>query len=174
MKFLKILFFTSLSWTGSKNFLFLLILLNISSYSEGKDQYVQPLNMGMQIAIPYDIANIFNRPINFGPIAGLLSAGCLLYILFFGVITSPFGYFFGVPSEKYVLGEAWKTLPVTKEKTARIGTDYGYYTPQRENYPKYSQPYRRSEYYGQSRSFENSGNVNTTKIGRHFIFKALH
>jgi hypothetical protein len=57
------LFFCSLSLISLKlcrngfhivwNLLVLLVLL--SSLVEGKDQYVQPLSMGMQVAIPYDI-----------------------------------------------------------------------------------------------------------------------
>jgi len=86
---------------------------------ESKNQYVQPLNMGMQVAIPYDIANIFNRPVWFGRTASLFLSGCILFILFFGVITSPFGYMFGIPSEKYVLGQTWGSLSgfdATKDK----------------------------------------------------------
>lgn len=69
-----------------------------------KGQYVVPLNMGMKVSIPYDIANLFGR----FPIQGALSvvlALALNAILFFGVITAPFGYFFGIPSKKYVLGD---------------------------------------------------------------------
>jgi len=53
-------------------------------------------------AVPYDIANIFIRPI--AGVIGVSISVALLLILFFGVITSPFGYFFGVPSRKYVMG----------------------------------------------------------------------
>lgn len=97
------------------------LILSIPN-SEGKGQYVQPLNMGMQVAIPYDITNIVNRPINFGPISALISTGCLLYILFFGVITSLFGYFFGVPSEKYVLGDTWP-IKEQSDKVRSLGDD---------------------------------------------------
>ncbi|CAG7723850.1 unnamed protein product [Allacma fusca] len=69
---------------------------------DSKGQYVESLNMGLQMAIPYDAANIFNRPIA-AFISTFLSI-CLAAILFFGVITSPFGYMFGIPSRKYVLG----------------------------------------------------------------------
>jgi hypothetical protein len=58
--------------------------------------------MGMQMAIPYDIANIFNRPI--AGVTSVILTVSLGLIIFFGIITSPFGYFFGVPSRRYVLG----------------------------------------------------------------------
>jgi hypothetical protein len=73
--------------------------------SDAKDQYVLPLNMGMKSSISYDIANMFNRPnVLQGGLAIFLSY-CILGIVFFGVITAPFGYMFGIPSQKYVLGD---------------------------------------------------------------------
>lgn len=76
------------------------LILPVSS----KDQYVEPLLFGMKASIPYDMANLFNRFPFQGGLAVILGLG-LAGILFFGVITSPFGYMFGVPSEKYVLGD---------------------------------------------------------------------
>lgn len=73
-----------------------LLLSCLQTYVEPKDQYVQPMMMGMQVAIPYDIANIFNRPVSLSPFVSTFFGLSLLYILFFGVITSPFGYMFGV------------------------------------------------------------------------------
>ena len=69
---------------------------------DNKSQYVEPLNSGLQFSIPYDAANIFIRPIAASISVFLAIAMC--FILFFGVITSPFGYVFGIPSRKYVLG----------------------------------------------------------------------
>lgn len=68
------------------------------------DQYVEPLLFGMKVNLPYDMANLFNRfPFQGG--LSVLLAVTLAGILFFGVITAPFGYMFGVPSEKYILGD---------------------------------------------------------------------
>lgn len=69
-----------------------------------KDQYVEPLLFGMKVSIPYDMANLFTRFPFQGGLSVVLGLG-LAGILFFGVITAPFGYMFGVPSEKYVLGD---------------------------------------------------------------------
>lgn len=71
-------------------------LICLQNYVEPKDQYVQPLPMGLQVAIPWDIANIWNRPVSLSPFLSTFLGLTLLYILFFGVITSPFGYMFGV------------------------------------------------------------------------------
>ncbi len=106
-------------------------LICLQNYVEPKGQFVQPMMHGMQIAIPWDIANIWNRPVSLSPFLSTFLGLALLYILFFGVITSPFGYMFGVyvqnfyrlyfflvnqffhasfslflcrPSQKYVLG----------------------------------------------------------------------
>lgn len=126
-----------------------------------KGQFVQPLNMGMQVAIPYDIANIFNRPINFGPISALISTGSLLYILFFGVITSPFGYFFGIPSEKYVLGDTW---PIKQDGKERIWD---------ENNNHYNQPRNlRQDVTTVLRKFVCVTEIYVTKIVRIFIYSA--
>ncbi|CAL8100349.1 unnamed protein product [Orchesella dallaii] len=82
------------------NFLACYCILPVSS----KEQYVEPLLFGMKATLPYDMANLFNEfPIQ-GGLALLLGLG-IMFILFFGVITSPFGYMFGVPSEKYVMGD---------------------------------------------------------------------
>jgi len=83
--------------------IFLILLSSIPDPVSSKGMYVQPLNMGMQMAIPYDIANIFNRPIA-GVTSVVLTVG-LAIVLIFGVITSPFGYMFGIPSNKYVMGK---------------------------------------------------------------------
>src|SRR5688572_25230078 len=53
------------------------------------------------MSLAYDAANIINRP--FATVLGSCLAGSLGLILFFGVITQPFGFMFGIPSRKYVL-----------------------------------------------------------------------
>ena len=88
---------------GLKVVLLFLINLNIGLVLvECKNQYVMPMSMGLKMSLPYDICNVFNRPI-FGVTAVILTVALGLIILF-GIITSPFGYFFGIPSRKYVLG----------------------------------------------------------------------
>lgn len=67
-----------------------------------KKQYVQVLNSGLHTSQPYDIANIFRRPV--AAIISIVLTIFLAVFIFFGIITSPFGYFFGIPSRKYVLG----------------------------------------------------------------------
>jgi len=79
----------------------IILLLEISCpcLVNGDNHYIEPLNLGMKMNIPYDIANVFNRPIA-GVLATILVV-CMGCILFFGVISSPFGYMFGIPSRKY-------------------------------------------------------------------------
>lgn len=82
----------------------IILVFCLTNPVSSKDQYVEPLLFGMKVSIQYDMANMFNRfPFQAGLslILGLGLAG----ILFFGVITAPFGYMFGVPSEKYVMGD---------------------------------------------------------------------
>ena len=70
-------------------FVFLVLIANFPSPTDTKGQYVMPLLGGMKMSVAYDIANLFIRPIA-ASISTFLSI-CLLFILFFGVITSPFG-----------------------------------------------------------------------------------
>lgn len=79
----------------------LLCLGGLIKEVELESQYVMPMSMGLKLSLPYDIANLFIRP-TAGAISVLISVA-LLFIIFFGIITSPFGYFFGIPSRKYVL-----------------------------------------------------------------------
>lgn len=88
-----------------------------------KDEYVEPLLFGLKVSVPYDLANLFNRfPIQ-GALSLILATG-LSFILFFGVITSPFGYMFGVPSEKYILGDyALKHPEMSSSRSVDLTTE---------------------------------------------------
>ncbi|OXA56295.1 hypothetical protein Fcan01_09329 [Folsomia candida] len=113
-----------------------------------KGQYVVPLNMGMKVSIPYDIANLFGR----FPIQGALSvvlALALNAILFFGVITAPFGYFFGIPSKKYVLGDVEVSETSSAAASKRMdfvdeGVEYFDYKPINNERKVYLTPSPRS------------------------------
>ena len=102
----------------------ILVFNTIIQPVSSKGQYVQPLNMGMQMAIPYDIANIFNRPIA-GVTAVILTVGLGL-IMFFGIITAPFGYFFGIPSRKYVTGGGTPEKPMPRSMPSLSLPDFDF------------------------------------------------
>jgi len=121
-----------------------IILVSQKSQVEGKAQFVEPANMGMKMSIAYDIANLWRRPI-----AGVLStvlAISLAIILFFGVITSPFGYMFGIPSRKYVLGGDSNLFPPPKDPASPRSFTYEFpYENLFNNYTTESSTGRRSD-----------------------------
>ncbi|CAG7823214.1 unnamed protein product [Allacma fusca] len=82
--------------------LVLIVILYCPHSVVGKGQYVMPLLGGMKMSLSYDIANLFLRPV--ASFLSVFVSIAMLFILFFGIITAPFGYAFGIPSRKYVLG----------------------------------------------------------------------